>query len=191
MRHSAAIPPEIGLDRAPFSMEPCGASDVVRPQGVFVAMVRVAVIAALLLTPSWPRCGVRPAGVQVDQEAQATTGQPPKRVRNVTLTGDQKCPPSTADEIVVCGRDDEPYRIPRPCAMTSPSRRRTRAGSIAPRPSIRSAAWRAASPTPARRSARAARAGAASCGTSNTKPIAARAGPRRRRLRPTGSKGRF
>ncbi|HIV78959.1 hypothetical protein [uncultured Sphingomonas sp.] len=77
-------------------------------------MVRAAVIAALLLTPVMaPGAAFAQQAVQVDQEAQASTGQPPKRVRNVTLTGDQKCPPSTADEIVVCGRDDEPYRIPK------------------------------------------------------------------------------
>ena len=73
-------------------------------------MVRAALIAALLLTPA---TAFAQQAAPSDQDAQASTGQPPRRVRNVTLTGDQKCPPSTSDEIVVCGRDDEPYRIPK------------------------------------------------------------------------------
>lgn len=77
-------------------------------------MVRAAVIAALLLTPAtaFAQQATQQSATSA-QEEQASTGQPPKRVRNVTLTGDQKCPPSTADEVVVCGRDDEPYRIPK------------------------------------------------------------------------------
>jgi len=70
-------------------------------------MVRAALIAALLLTPG------AAFAQQATQDQQAATGQPPKRVRQVTLTGDQKCPESTAEEVVVCGRDDEPYRIPK------------------------------------------------------------------------------
>ena len=39
---------------------------------------------------------------------------PPKRVRNVVLLPNEGCPkPATPDEIVVCGREDEPYRIPK------------------------------------------------------------------------------
>ncbi|MDQ1156669.1 hypothetical protein QE385_000996 [Sphingomonas sp. SORGH_AS 950] len=70
-------------------------------------MVRAALIAALLLTPG------AALAQQAGQDAQAASGQPPKRVRQVTLTGDQKCPPSTSEEVVVCGRVDEPYRIPK------------------------------------------------------------------------------
>ncbi|KTW02665.1 hypothetical protein [Sphingomonas sanguinis] len=70
-------------------------------------MVRAALIAALLLTPG------AALGQQSPNNPQAESGQPPKRVRQVTLTGDQKCPESTAEEVVVCGRDDEPYRIPK------------------------------------------------------------------------------
>ena len=44
---------------------------------------------------------------------QADTGQPPKRIRSVTLRGTEKCPPSTGDEVVVCNRLEDPYRIPR------------------------------------------------------------------------------
>lgn len=47
------------------------------------------------------------------QEAQ--TGTTPERIRSVTLTGDQKCPESTAEEVVVCSRidPDEQYRVPK------------------------------------------------------------------------------
>ena len=69
-------------------------------------MVRAALIAALLLTPG------AALAQQSPNNPQAESGQPPKRVRQVTLTGDQKCPESTAEEVVVCGRDDEPYSIP-------------------------------------------------------------------------------
>ncbi|MDY0958654.1 hypothetical protein SOM26_08145 [Sphingomonas sp. CFBP8993] len=77
-------------------------------------MVRVALIAALLLTPG------AALAQQASQDQQASTGQPPKRVRQVTLTGDQKCPASTAEEVVVCGRDDEPYRIPKALRNDNP-----------------------------------------------------------------------
>ena len=81
-------------------------------------MVRAALIAALLLTPgaAFAQQTVQRQTAAQDQQApdqQAQSGQPPKRVRNVTLTGDQKCPESTAEEVVVCGRLDEPYRIPK------------------------------------------------------------------------------
>jgi len=47
------------------------------------------------------------------QETQ--TGTTPERIRSVTLTGDQKCPESTAEEVVVCSRidPDEQYRVPK------------------------------------------------------------------------------
>ena len=52
--------------------------------------------------------------------AQAQTGRPPQRIRSVTVTGDQQCPRSTADEIIVCSRVDEPYRIPQALRDTGP-----------------------------------------------------------------------
>lgn len=50
-----------------------------------------------------------------DQQIQAQTGQPPKRVRSITLTGNDKCPPSTANEVVVCSRinPNDQYRVPK------------------------------------------------------------------------------
>ncbi|HEX4694010.1 hypothetical protein [Sphingomonas sp.] len=50
----------------------------------------------------------------IAQDKSADSSQPPKRIRSVTLTTpDEKCPPSTGDEIVVCTTVDEPYRIPK------------------------------------------------------------------------------
>lgn len=46
---------------------------------------------------------------------QAETGRAPDRVRSVTLAPGEKCPPSTANEVVVCGtiNPDEQYRVPK------------------------------------------------------------------------------
>ena len=48
-------------------------------------------------------------------DPQAETGQPPQRVRSVTLAAGESCPRSTSDEVVVCNRinPDEQYRIPK------------------------------------------------------------------------------
>ena len=54
---------------------------------------------------------VLPAGAMA-QDRQAESGQPPQRVRNVTIRPGEKCPPSTATDVVVCGTLTEPYRIP-------------------------------------------------------------------------------
>ncbi len=68
-------------------------------------MIRTAFAALVLLAI--------PAGA-IAQDKQAETGQPPKRVRSVVLTTpDQKCPESTADEVVVCSKIEDPYRIPK------------------------------------------------------------------------------
>ena len=48
-------------------------------------------------------------------QSQAESGQPPQRIRQVTLTGDEKCPTAASDEIVVCSRlnPDEQFRVPK------------------------------------------------------------------------------
>lgn len=51
---------------------------------------------------------------------QAETGQPPQRIRSVQLTEGQKCPESTGDEVIVCSRAGEPYRIPPALRDTGP-----------------------------------------------------------------------
>ena len=45
----------------------------------------------------------------------AAAQQTPQRIRNVQLTGDQQCPQSTGDELVVCSRinPNEQFRIPK------------------------------------------------------------------------------
>lgn len=52
--------------------------------------------------------------------AVAQTGSPPQRIRSVTITKGQKCPPSTPGEVVVCRTEDEPYRIPGPLRDDGP-----------------------------------------------------------------------
>ena len=47
------------------------------------------------------------------QDKQAETGQPPQRIRDVTLAAGQRCPAGTATEVVVCHTLDNPYRIPK------------------------------------------------------------------------------
>jgi hypothetical protein len=48
-------------------------------------------------------------------QSQAESGQPPQRIRQVTLTGEEKCPTAASDEIVVCSRLDpnEQFRVPK------------------------------------------------------------------------------
>ena len=61
-------------------------------------MYRLAIAAALLALPVI---------------AEAQTGDRPKRIRSITLTGQERCPPaSSPDEVVVCSRAEDPYRIP-------------------------------------------------------------------------------
>lgn len=72
-------------------------------------MLRLVSVLALLAAPTL-------AAAQ-----QAETGQPPQRIRNVTITGEQRCPPSTGDEIVVCSRisPEEQFRIPKELRNTA------------------------------------------------------------------------
>ena len=66
-------------------------------------MIRLVLATALLALPV-----AAPA-----QDRQAQTGQPPQRVRSVTVRPGEKCPHSTQTDVVVCGTLDEPYRIPK------------------------------------------------------------------------------
>ncbi|MES2042425.1 MAG: hypothetical protein V4475_01025 [Pseudomonadota bacterium] len=47
-------------------------------------------------------------------QQQAESGQPPKRIRDITLTAGQTCPKAENDEVVVCRTLEDPYRIPKP-----------------------------------------------------------------------------
>ena len=75
-------------------------------------MLRSFAIAVLLA--SVPAAGIAQTATAPDTR-QAESGKPPKRIRSVTLTGTERCPQSTNpdDEIVVCARVGEPYRIPK------------------------------------------------------------------------------
>jgi hypothetical protein len=71
-------------------------------------MIRIVAVAALLVTPA------------LASAQQAETGQPPQRVRSVTLQAGQRCPQSTGTEIVVCNTIPEPYRIPKSLRDSGP-----------------------------------------------------------------------
>ncbi len=75
-------------------------------------MLRSAIAALALLSA--------PAAA-IAQDKQAETGQPPQRVRSVTLaSAKEKCPPSTDTDIVVCNVVDDPYRIPKTLRDSGP-----------------------------------------------------------------------
>lgn len=66
-------------------------------------MLRMSIVLALIALPIAAQA----------QDTQAETGQPPQRVRSVTVRPGEKCPQSTSTDVVVCGTLDEPYRIPK------------------------------------------------------------------------------
>ncbi len=76
-------------------------------------MLRIALIAALFVVP----------GGAMAQDRQAETGQTPQRIRSVTVTGNEACPRSTDQEIIVCSRigAGEEFRIPTALRETAPT----------------------------------------------------------------------
>ncbi len=79
-------------------------------------MFRLTLIAALLATPALASAQTAPAAPAAQEQGQeqgSATGQPPQRIRSVTLGAGQKCPASSTGEIVVCSTLDQPYRIPK------------------------------------------------------------------------------
>lgn len=50
--------------------------------------------------------------------AAAASGQPPQRVRSLTVATGQACPAAEPGEVVVCRPADDPYRIPEPLRRT-------------------------------------------------------------------------
>lgn len=76
--------------------------------------MRLSLFALALLVPS-------AAFAQQADTTQAQTGQPPQRIRNVSIQRGQECPKSTADEVVVCSTIIEPYRIPSALRRGEPS----------------------------------------------------------------------
>lgn len=81
--------------------------------------VQAAVLAAVLL-PLPLAAQTAPVGPPVS--SQAESGQPPKRIRSILLTGNERCPTpaNPSEEIVVCARQGEPYRIPKELRNTDP-----------------------------------------------------------------------
>ena len=77
-------------------------------------MLRMMFVAGLMMMPAIaPAQTVPAATTPTSPDRQAETGQAPERIRSVTLTNGQKCPESTATEVVVCSTIPEPYRIPK------------------------------------------------------------------------------
>ena len=74
-------------------------------------MIRIALTALTLLA--------LPA-TAIAQDKQAESGQPPKRIKSVTISATEKCPESTNDEIIVCNKVDNPYRIPKELRDSGP-----------------------------------------------------------------------
>lgn len=84
-------------------------------------MIRLPLAALLLAVAAPGTAQTKPVDVKSDAQSQAGTGQPVQRIRNVQLRKGEKCPPAaSADEIVVCGTLDEPYRIPKGLRETKP-----------------------------------------------------------------------
>jgi hypothetical protein len=93
-------PPQHGSATAAIQPGAIATAQRLAPQGD-PFMLRLALAAALLAAPA------------LAQDKQAETGHPPDRIRDVTVQKGQRCPQSTADEVVVCHVLDEPYRIPK------------------------------------------------------------------------------
>lgn len=82
-------------------------------------MLRLLSALSLVLVPAGALA--QTASTSATARAQAETGRAPSRIRNVQLTGSDKCPTAQGDEIVVCSRinPDEQYRIPKQLRNTA------------------------------------------------------------------------
>lgn len=62
-----------------------------------------------------------PVAAAAQSRAAGDTGRTPQRVRSVTLQGNEACPTSQGDEVVVCSRinPDEQFRIPKELRNTA------------------------------------------------------------------------
>lgn len=69
-------------------------------------------------------CALSLLAIAVPAVAQrAETGSPPDRESTLVVFGDDPCPQSSEEEIVVCARrpEEERYRIPAPLRQTEPT----------------------------------------------------------------------
>ena len=84
-----------------------------RPLIAVRASVLAPLLAAAFVLPAAASAQAQDASMQ--DFSQAETGQPPQRIRQVTLQGAEQCPKAAADEIVVCSRinPNEQYRVPK------------------------------------------------------------------------------
>ncbi|WP_085810641.1 hypothetical protein [Sphingomonas sp. TZW2008] len=84
-----------------------------RPLIAVRASVLAPLLAAAFVLPAAASAQAQDAPMQ--DFSQAETGQPPQRIRQVTLQGAEQCPKAAADEIVVCSRinPNEQYRVPK------------------------------------------------------------------------------
>lgn len=82
---------------------------------MFRPLVIPAAVIALLPFSAHGQAQPAEQSAQVQSQLQAESGQPPQRIRQVTLTGTESCPVAAADEIVVCSRLDpnEQFRVPK------------------------------------------------------------------------------
>lgn len=83
-------------------------------------MFRITLAAALIALPIAAGAQTKAATATSAPDKQAETGQAPERIRSVTLANGQKCPESTASEVVVCTTIPEPYRIPKQLRDSGP-----------------------------------------------------------------------
>lgn len=75
-----------------------------------------ALVTAAMLGASPGPAQVAQQGTEVDLTAEELAALGVERVRRIVVYGDEPCPESSAEEIVVCARlpDNERYRIPEP-----------------------------------------------------------------------------
>lgn len=78
-------------------------------------MFRTLMPVALLIAPFAAQAQETPASAAPAPVAQdaAISSKPPQRIRDITLTGTEACPKPVGDEVVVCHKLDEPYRLPK------------------------------------------------------------------------------
>lgn len=78
-------------------------------------MFRSLVLSAAVMAAAAPVGVMAQSQAQPQPASQAESGQPPQRIRQVTLTGSEQCPTAASDEIVVCSRLDpnEQFRVPK------------------------------------------------------------------------------
>lgn len=85
-------------------------------------MIRLATASVLLLLAAPVSAQTAQSDKTAQTEKTAADGTAPvQRIRNVQLKPGDPCPKGAADEIVVCGTIDDPYRIPKDLRETKPS----------------------------------------------------------------------